>query len=40
LFVNVKAKNRLNREGNKKTTSQTVEDEYYHDSSDEEVDIN
>lgn len=34
--VNVKAKNRLNREGSKKTTPQTVDDEYYHDSSDEE----
>ncbi|VDI30580.1 ribosome biogenesis protein ERB1, partial [Mytilus galloprovincialis] len=34
--VNVAAKNKYNDKNNTRTTSQTVEDEYYHDSSDEE----
>ncbi|XP_052060080.1 ribosome biogenesis protein bop1-like [Mytilus californianus] len=34
--VNVAAKNKYNEKNNTRTTSQTVDDEYYHDSSDEE----
>lgn len=37
--VNVAAKNKYNDKNNTRTTSQTVEDEYYHDSSDEEVQV-